>query len=157
MALLFINADAEFAQGRAQNYLRPEDIQKIATTYHKFECVPGYARVVTCAQIAKEDYNCNVRRYADNAPPPEMHDVRAHILGGVPQREIEAKTTRELFEAHGFEPMNIFVPREQGDAGNGAGDAYVVFHPKLKDGRDIQSQGIGCRIFPLRHTLRKES
>ncbi|OLE51312.1 MAG: hypothetical protein AUG51_23605 [Acidobacteria bacterium 13_1_20CM_3_53_8] len=137
--ILFINADAEYAQGRAQNYLRPEDIQKIATTYHKFEDVPGYACVVTRTQLAKEDYNCNVRRYADNAPPPEMHDVRAHILGGVPQREIEAKTNRKLFEAHGLEPMNIFVPREQADRGNGAGEAYFDFHPKLDDRRTLKT------------------
>lgn len=135
--ILFINADAEYAQGRAQNYLRPEDIQKIATTYHKFEDVPGYAKVVTRRQIAEEDYNCNVRRYADNAPPPEMHDVRAHILGGVPQSEIEAK--RELFEAHGFEPMNIFVPREQGGGGNGVSETYFDFHQTIEDKRDIKT------------------
>lgn len=33
-----------------------------------------------------EDYNCNIRRYVDNAPPPEPHDVRAHLHGGVPVR-----------------------------------------------------------------------
>ena len=135
--ILFINADAEYAQGRAQNYLRPEDIQKIATTYHRFEDVHGYACVVTRAQIAKEDYNCNVRRYADNAPPPEPHDVRAHIAGGVPRREIEGK--RELFAAHGFEPLNVFVPRGQAGVGEGAGDAYFDFHPKLDDRRDIKT------------------
>jgi type I restriction enzyme M protein len=32
-----------------------------------------------------EDYNCNIRRYVDNAPPPEPHDVRAHLHGGVPR------------------------------------------------------------------------
>lgn len=135
--ILFINADAEFAHGRAQNYLRPEDIQKIATTYHKFEDVPDYASVITRRQIADEEYNCNVRRYADNAPLPEAHNVRAHILGGVPRREIEAK--RELFEAHGFEPMNIFVEREQGVAGDGAREAYFDFNQRLEDRRDIKN------------------
>jgi type I restriction enzyme M protein len=31
--VLFINADAEYLAGRAQNYLRPEDIEKIASTF----------------------------------------------------------------------------------------------------------------------------
>lgn len=66
--ILFINADAGYAPGRAQNYLRPEDIQKIATTYHRFEDVPGYASVVTRGRITDEDYDCNVKRYADNTP-----------------------------------------------------------------------------------------
>ncbi len=37
------------------------------------------------------DYNLNIRRYADNAPPPEPHDVRAHLVGGVPKAEVQAK------------------------------------------------------------------
>jgi type I restriction enzyme M protein len=52
--------------------------------------VPGYARRVPVSEIAAEDYNCNIRRYVDNAPPPEPHDVRAHMHGGVPVTEIEA-------------------------------------------------------------------
>ena len=45
--VLFINADAEFHAGRAQNYLRPEHIEKIVSTFDRFEDVPGYARRVT--------------------------------------------------------------------------------------------------------------
>ena len=42
------------------------------------------------SEIAAEDFNCNIRRYVDNAPPPEPHDVRAHLHGGVPVVEIDA-------------------------------------------------------------------
>ncbi len=116
--VLFINADAEYYEGRAQNYLRPEHIEKIVSTYQAFITdeafagIPGYATVVTRAELAAEenDYNCNIRRYADNTPPPEPQDVRAHLLGGVPVAEIEAK--RALFAAHGFDPMSVFQPRE---------------------------------------------
>ena len=31
--VLFINADAEFYAGRAQNYLRPEHVEKIVSTF----------------------------------------------------------------------------------------------------------------------------
>lgn len=117
--VLFINADAEYYEGRAQNYLRPEHIEKIVSTYQAFITdaafigIPGYATVVTRAELASEenDYNCNIRRYADNTPPPEPQDVRAHLLGGVPIAEIEAK--QALFEAHGFDPMSLFQPREE--------------------------------------------
>jgi type I restriction enzyme M protein len=43
------------------------------------------------ATLKANDYNLNIRRYADNAPPPEPHDVRAHLVGGVPKAEVAAK------------------------------------------------------------------
>lgn len=108
--VLFINADAEFHAGRAQNYLRPEHIEKIVSTFDRFADVPAYARVVSFAEIASEanDFNLNIRRYVDNSPPPEPHDVRAHLLGGVPEAEVEAQ--RPLFVAVGFSPERAFRP-----------------------------------------------
>ncbi len=45
-------------------------------------------------EIASEanDFNLNIRRYVDNSPPPEPHDVRAHLLGGVPVAEVSGQT-----------------------------------------------------------------
>jgi type I restriction enzyme M protein len=111
--VLFINADAEFHAGRAQNYLRPEHVEKIVSTFERFEDVPGYARRVSVEEIGGEanDWNLNIRRYVDNSPPPEPHDVRAHLLGGVPVTEVEAQ--RPLFDALGFDPTHAFVPRPE--------------------------------------------
>jgi type I restriction enzyme M protein len=113
--VLFINADAEYYAGRAQNFLRPEHIEKIVSTYREFitnpefSGVPNYAAVVTQERLAQEKYNCNIRRYADNTPLPEPQDVRAHLMGGIPESEIDAK--RELFDAHGFDPMALLQRR----------------------------------------------
>lgn len=82
--VLFINADREFAEGRAQNHLLPEHIEKIVTTFDAFESVASFSAIVDTATLKANDYNLNIRRYADNAPPPEPHDVRAHLVGGVP-------------------------------------------------------------------------
>lgn len=112
--VLFINADAEYHSVRAQNILRPEHIEKIVSTYEAFRDVPGYARVVSREELREQGDNLNIRRYADNTPAPEPHDVRAHLQGGVPLAEIEAK--HELFAAHGFDPMQfIFEPTSSGD------------------------------------------
>ena len=108
--VLFINADAEFWAGRAQNYLLPEHVEKIVTAYEAFAEIPGYAHVVGHDELLANDVNLNVRRYADNAPPAEPHDVRAHLLGGVPKSEVSGK--RGLFDAHGFDPMQVFVERD---------------------------------------------
>ncbi|MDP9375458.1 MAG: type I restriction-modification system subunit M, partial [Chloroflexota bacterium] len=122
--VLFINADAEYHAGRAQNYLRPEHVEKIVSTFAAFADVHGYAAVVTADELRANGYNCNIRRYADNAPPPEPQDVRAHLLGGVPRAEIEAR--RPLFAAHGFDPGAVFVARP-------ADPAYLDFAPGLTE------------------------
>ncbi len=125
--VLFINADADYHAGRAQNYLRPEHVEKIVSTFQAFQDVPGYAAVVSHADLAANDYNCNIRRYADNAPPPEPQDVRAHLLGGVPRSEVEAK--RDLFAAHGFNPRAVFVERDA---------QYLDFAPTLTSRSQIK-------------------
>jgi len=93
--VVFINADRDYREGKAQNFLRAEDISRIvhafrALTTGERDELPGYARRVPIAEIEGEDFNCNIRRYVDNAPPPEPHDVRAHLHGGVPRSEIDA-------------------------------------------------------------------
>jgi len=118
--VLFINADREYAEGRAQNHLLPEHIEKIVNTFENFAEVPGFSAIVSNAALAENDHNLNIRRYADNAPPPEPHDVRAHLLGGVPKAEVQAKDA--LFAAHGLDPLALFVERDAG---------YVDFRPEL--------------------------
>jgi len=125
--VLFINADAEFHAGRAQNYLRPEDVEKIVSSFDAFADVPGYATVVPISDLAVQHFNCNIRRYADNSPPPEPQDVRAHLVGGVPKAEVAAKC--DLYTAHGFDPEVVFVERDE---------KYLDFAPAVADRRHIK-------------------
>ena len=118
--VLFINADREFFEGRAQNHLLPEHIEKIVTTFDDFRAVPGFSAIVDTATLKANDYNLNIRRYADNAPPPEPHDVRAHLVGGVPKAEVEPKAA--LFAAHGLNPLDLLVERDA---------RYLDFAPDL--------------------------
>jgi len=86
--VFFINADREYQEGKNQNLLRPEDIEKISYIYtHKIE-LDKYSRMVSRTELAEEEYNCNIRRYVDNAPEPENHDVQAHLTGGIPESEV---------------------------------------------------------------------
>jgi type I restriction enzyme M protein len=149
--VLFINADAEFHAGRAQNYVRPEHVEKIVSTFDRFEDVPGYARRVPLAEIGDpaNDWNLNIRRYVDNLPPPEAHDVRAHLVGGVPAAELEAK--RALFDALGFDITHAFVPREH-DPG------YCDFAPPLSERTALRSlvendPGVQARAQALREAF----
>jgi type I restriction enzyme M protein len=109
--VLFINADREYREGKAQNHLRPEDIDKIIHAYRSGNDIPAYARKVPKAEIAAEDYNCNIRRYVDNAPPPEPHDVRAHLHGGVPL--IEVDNLKHYWTNYPGLREDCFVPRDE--------------------------------------------
>ncbi len=125
--VLFINADREFFEGRAQNHLLPEHIEKIVTTFDEFKAVPGFSAIVDNATLKANDYNLNIRRYADNAPPPEPHDVRAHLVGGIPKAEVADKAA--LFNAHGLNPLDLFVERDA---------KYYDFKPTLEKRQDLK-------------------
>ncbi|MDD2271134.1 MAG: N-6 DNA methylase [Desulfuromonadaceae bacterium] len=87
-SVIFINADREYKEGKNQNQLRPEDIEKITYVYRNKVDVEKYSRNVPITELEEEEYNLNIRRYVDNSPPPEPHDVRAHLNGGIPVAEI---------------------------------------------------------------------
>ncbi len=124
--VLFINADAEYQAGRAQNYLRPEDIEKICSTYERCADFPGYSRAVDIEEIAAEtnDFNLNVRRYVDNSPPPEPQDVRAHLTGGIPWAEVTGQ--KPLFDSLGLSPEAIFTPKADDPR-------YCAFAPEIAE------------------------
>ncbi len=94
--VLFINSELEYEEGKNQNKLRPQDIEKIVATFDDYEEIKRYSRVVELSEIQENDYNLNIRRYADTSPPPEIFDVRAILHGGVPVREVEDEYIREV-------------------------------------------------------------
>jgi type I restriction enzyme M protein len=147
--VLFLNADAEYREGRAQNYLDPEHIEKIVSAYKRGADIPAFATLIAHEELTKNDYNLNIRRYADNAPPPEPHDVRAHLLGGVPKVEIAQR--RELFAAHGFDPDRVFVERDK---------RYVDFAPDIVDQKQLrrridEDEGVQAHELVMREALER--
>lgn len=105
--IFFINADAEYGEGKVQNFLRPEDIEKIDYVFTNKIEIPKYSKLVDKITIADEhDYNLNIRRYVDNTPEPEPEDVKAHLTGGVPTIEIESQKSQ--FNKFKFQATEIF-------------------------------------------------
>lgn len=116
--VLIINADAEYGEGKNQNFLRPEDSEKIVWVFDNIVEVPGYSKIVKFKDILDKktnDTNLNIKRYVDNSPPQEPHDVRAHMLGGIPNVEIEA--LNGLISKYNIATSDIFA-----DRGNGYSD-----------------------------------
>jgi type I restriction enzyme M protein len=121
-SILFINADREYGEGRAQNYLRPEDLEKITQVYRQRRELPAYSRLVPLEEIAAKEYNLNIRRYVDNAPPPEIQDVRAHLVGGIPKREVSLYSAQ--LEKYGLDEAVMFVERDS---------SYLDFRPEVQE------------------------
>jgi type I restriction enzyme M protein len=46
--------------------------------------------MVSFAEIEANDYNLNIPRYIDTSEPEDLHDLDAHLNGGIPNRDIDA-------------------------------------------------------------------
>ena len=77
--VLFIEASREFKEGSAQNYLREEDVKKIAAAFHAFQDVEKYARVGSLDEIEKNEFNLNISRYVETADAAVKVDVASAI------------------------------------------------------------------------------
>lgn len=133
--VFFINADREYKEGKNQNSLRHEDVEKISYVYHNKIEIDGYSRMVSREILAAEDYNCNIRRYVDNSEPPAPQDVKAHLNGGIPENEINSlKNSFNCYD--GLQQMIFDQPK----------DGYAHFAQAVTQKSDIkdivtQSQG----------------
>jgi type I restriction enzyme M protein len=80
--LLFIDASKEYQDGKKQNKLREEDIQKIIGAYQNFETLNKYSNVVSLKEIKENDFNLNIPRYVDTfeeETPVDLVKVKQEI------------------------------------------------------------------------------
>ena len=67
--VLFIDASKDYLEGKAQNHLRDEDLDKTLDTYSKYTSVERYCSVCDLEEIKENDYNLNIARYVDTTEP----------------------------------------------------------------------------------------
>lgn len=110
--IFMIDASKGYMKDGNKNRLREQDIHKIVDVFNKQIEIPGYSRMVPISEIAdaKNDYNLNIPRYIDSSEPEDLHDLHAHIHGGIPERDIDAlqdywqvfpSLRQELFQNNG--------------------------------------------------------
>ena len=73
--IFFIDASRDFQEGKNQNVLRDEDVEKIVSTFNNYEEIEKYSRIVTLDEIKENDYNLNISRYIDTTEEEEQIDV----------------------------------------------------------------------------------
>jgi type I restriction enzyme M protein len=103
--VLFIDASQHFEAGKNQNRLRTEDIEKIVSTYRKFntgELKAGvveekYSYVATPEELAENEYNLNIPRYVDTFEEEAKVDI-ARTQEEVARLESELKVVQKEME-----------------------------------------------------------
>lgn len=89
-AIFIIDASKGYIKDGNKNRLREQDIHKIVDVFSRELELQKYSRLVPYAEIEKNDYNLNIPRYIDNSEPEELQDIEAHLLGGIPSRDVHA-------------------------------------------------------------------
>ncbi len=89
--IFMIDASKGFVKDGNKNRLREQDIHRIVDVFNtQDESDPKYARMVPLPEIEKHDFNLNIPRYIDSTEPEDIQDIEAHLLGGIPNRDIDA-------------------------------------------------------------------
>ena len=90
--IFMVDASRGFRKDGNKNRLRAQDIHRIVDVFNSQTEAPRYARMVPVPEIADSanDYNLNISRYVDASEPEDLHDLDAHLNGGIPDRDLEA-------------------------------------------------------------------
>ena len=75
--VLFIDASRDYQDGKNQNILRPQDLQKILDNATSRQSADKYAYLASPAEIAENNYNLNIPRYVDTFEEDEEIDLMA--------------------------------------------------------------------------------
>lgn len=87
--IFMIDAKNGFVKDGNKNRLREQDIRRIVDTWDAFENVLHYARFVKNEEIKKNEYNLNLPRYIDAENDEVIHNIEAHLKGGIPEHDIK--------------------------------------------------------------------
>jgi len=74
--VMFIDASREYEDGKNQNRLAAQHIEKIVATYQARQDVDRYAYIADFDEIEENDFNLNIPRYVDTFEEEEEIDIR---------------------------------------------------------------------------------
>jgi len=170
--IFMIDASKGYIKDGNKNRLREQDIHRIVDVFNKQLEMPKYARLVPIAEIQTNEYNLNIPRYIDSQTAEDIQDLSAHLMGGIPLRDIDAldrywqvyPTLRaELFQSSERTGYCILkVPKEAIKSSIFSHPEFVAYSTKLdatfaawKHGNYDLLSGIGATTHPATfiHTI----
>ncbi|PHR52373.1 MAG: type I restriction-modification system subunit M [Robiginitomaculum sp.] len=111
-SIFMMDASKGFIKDGSKNRLRSQDIHKIVDVFTKGLELERFSRLVTIDEIASNDYNLNIPRYIDSSAPEDLHDLSAHLQGGIPNRDIEA--LNHYWQVFPTIRQDLFEPAREG-------------------------------------------
>ena len=74
--VFFLYGANDYLEGKNQNKLRKEDIEKIVNAYRGYMAIEKYCRPVSLDEIRANEYNLNITRYIDITEEEEPIDIQ---------------------------------------------------------------------------------
>jgi type I restriction enzyme M protein len=96
--VFFIDASREYAEGKNQNRLRDEDLDKIAATWSARATVSKYAHLATPDELKANEFNLNISLYVDSFEEESKVDLDA-VKAEITRIESELMSTRARLAA----------------------------------------------------------
>ncbi len=93
--VLFIDGSNDYEEGKNQNKLRVDDIDKISKTFETRANVEKYAQLVSLEEIEKNDFNLNIARYVDTSEEEEVIDI-GEALADLKKLETEREEAEKV-------------------------------------------------------------
>ena len=75
--ICFIDASKYYVQGKNQNSISDEDIERIVSAYAERKEIEKFCHIATMEEIEENDYNLNIPRYVDTFEPEPEVDLQA--------------------------------------------------------------------------------
>jgi type I restriction enzyme M protein len=122
--LFMVDASKGFMKDGNKNRLRSQDIHKIVDVFTREIELPRYSRLVPLAEIQANDYNLNIPRYIDSSEPEDLHDLSAHLNGGIPKADIDA--LEDYWQVLPQLRSTLFAPSEREGYSHGLVEASQV-------------------------------
>lgn len=95
----FLYGANDYLEGKKQNKLRKQDIEKIVSAFKEFKTVKKYCRPVSLNEIRDNDYNLNITRYIDATEEEGIVDIQ-RVISELKELEQEASAVKQKVTAH---------------------------------------------------------
>lgn len=128
--IFMVDASKGFIKDGNKNRLREQDIHKIVDIFNKQTEFPKFSRLVSVEEISdpKNDFNLNIPRYIDSQETEDIQDIEAHLLGDIPNADIE--DLNEYWKVYKTLKAELFSASKR------------LKYSQLKIGKDIVKQTI---------------
>ncbi len=89
----------DYLEGKRQNKLRRQDLEKIVSAFKEFKAVQKYCRPVSLSEIRDNDYNLNITRYIDATEEEKQINIQKTIDEAI-NLEQESNKVRQKVTAY---------------------------------------------------------